>query len=424
VAHAAGVECPQDFGLEATLEEAERQGWRRCYQCRALVELTVGCRHITCKCSAQFCYTCGARWRTCSCTEVDQQRRQTEIAERRTASDAQSRQEEEEITRAIAAIEEMERREAEERARETEERERREALQRAIQASERRKREHLERLEAEKKRREEEEAARRREESIRSSITERINHLQGALLETQQFQQSSLISRHSSERTALNDVMKKQQAVEKAELESLQTKLDSNSTLRSKSLQSAHEAAVAKLISENEAEEDDTFMALQEHLRGKPNRETRMKSGLDRLQHRQKDQMEKLTEVQAEKIKQLSTNVSMERNALENWYTLQCADNVSRINEAVVLLDGMAMAERKWFEVIAERRRVFMEELEQQLWTSSGVQRVAAVRDNQKWPLDTSSTTGVQPQIRERVFGTTSIERLATTALRQEVVGT
>lgn len=54
--HADHEDCPQDFGLEATLEEAERAGWRRCYNCRAMVELIVGCRHITCKCKAEFWY--------------------------------------------------------------------------------------------------------------------------------------------------------------------------------------------------------------------------------------------------------------------------------------------------------------------------------------------------------------------------------
>ncbi len=54
--HADHEDCPQDFGLEATLEEADRAGWRRCYNCRAMVELAVGCRHITCKCRAEFWY--------------------------------------------------------------------------------------------------------------------------------------------------------------------------------------------------------------------------------------------------------------------------------------------------------------------------------------------------------------------------------
>ena len=52
--HPSNEDCPQDYGLGPTLDQAERAGWRRCYRCRALVELTSGCRHITCKCHAEF----------------------------------------------------------------------------------------------------------------------------------------------------------------------------------------------------------------------------------------------------------------------------------------------------------------------------------------------------------------------------------
>lgn len=52
--HFANEDCPQDYALGATLDQAERAGWRRCYRCRALVELSSGCRHITCKCHAEF----------------------------------------------------------------------------------------------------------------------------------------------------------------------------------------------------------------------------------------------------------------------------------------------------------------------------------------------------------------------------------
>ena len=55
-AHATNEDCPNDFGLDATLQQAERAGWQRCYNCRAVVELNTGCRHITCKCRAEFWY--------------------------------------------------------------------------------------------------------------------------------------------------------------------------------------------------------------------------------------------------------------------------------------------------------------------------------------------------------------------------------
>lgn len=126
--HPSNEDCPQDYGLGPTLDQAERAGWRRCYRCRAIVELSSGCRHITCKCRAEFCYTCGAQWRTCACTEADQARREREIATRLAQFQADQRAEEEEIRAAIAAVEEAERqlrreREAEEALIEAEARE-------------------------------------------------------------------------------------------------------------------------------------------------------------------------------------------------------------------------------------------------------------------------------------------------------------
>ncbi|KAI5924444.1 hypothetical protein F4810DRAFT_700589 [Camillea tinctor] len=61
-AHPIGQDCPDDWELEAVLKMGEKSGWRRCYKCRTLVELTQGCTHMTCRCRAQFCYICGAVW--------------------------------------------------------------------------------------------------------------------------------------------------------------------------------------------------------------------------------------------------------------------------------------------------------------------------------------------------------------------------
>ncbi|KAK1965077.1 IBR domain-containing protein [Colletotrichum sublineola] len=61
-AHPVGKDCPSDWALEAVLKMGEKSGWRRCYKCRTLVELSQGCTHMTCRCKAQFCYICGAIW--------------------------------------------------------------------------------------------------------------------------------------------------------------------------------------------------------------------------------------------------------------------------------------------------------------------------------------------------------------------------
>lgn len=61
-AHPIGQDCPSDWELDAVLKMGEKSGWRRCYKCRTLVELSQGCTHMTCRCRAEFCYICGAVW--------------------------------------------------------------------------------------------------------------------------------------------------------------------------------------------------------------------------------------------------------------------------------------------------------------------------------------------------------------------------
>ncbi|KAI0147528.1 IBR domain-containing protein [Xylariaceae sp. FL1272] len=115
-AHPLGQDCPDDKELEAVLTMGEKSGWRRCYKCRTLVELTQGCTHMTCRCKAQFCYICGAVWDpTVGCPnfcngDAEMDRRRQEEEERLAALEA-----EEAAKREAAAKEEAERLEAEER---------------------------------------------------------------------------------------------------------------------------------------------------------------------------------------------------------------------------------------------------------------------------------------------------------------------
>ncbi|XP_072988107.1 E3 ubiquitin-protein ligase RSL1 [Typha latifolia] len=50
---------------------AQNNRWRRCQQCRRMIELTQGCYHMTCWCGHEFCYSCGSEYRnglqTCQC---------------------------------------------------------------------------------------------------------------------------------------------------------------------------------------------------------------------------------------------------------------------------------------------------------------------------------------------------------------------
>ncbi|KAI0385932.1 hypothetical protein F5Y04DRAFT_276454 [Hypomontagnella monticulosa] len=107
-----GDNCPRDRDLLRTDELAEEEGWKRCYGCHAYVEHSEACQHMTCRCGAEFCYVCGARWRTCGCTMEQlaavKQRAETRRQERRD----REIQEETELQEALRLIEEFEREEA------------------------------------------------------------------------------------------------------------------------------------------------------------------------------------------------------------------------------------------------------------------------------------------------------------------------
>ena len=108
--------CSQDRNLQATLAEAQLEGWRTCHRCGTMVERKSGCRHITCTCGAEFCYHCGVKWHNCSCSDQDMEQRLRQLADAR--ADAIKRREadreEEAATQAaIEAVAEQQRKEEE-----------------------------------------------------------------------------------------------------------------------------------------------------------------------------------------------------------------------------------------------------------------------------------------------------------------------
>ncbi|TIA29952.1 hypothetical protein D6C78_09905, partial [Aureobasidium pullulans] len=57
--------------LELLGKLAKEKGWQQCSACERFLDKSAGCNHITCPCSHQFCYVCGASWRTCGCPQFD-----------------------------------------------------------------------------------------------------------------------------------------------------------------------------------------------------------------------------------------------------------------------------------------------------------------------------------------------------------------
>ncbi|KAF4339196.1 IBR finger domain protein [Fusarium beomiforme] len=66
--------CPNDTAAQQMLQLAAENGWQRCYACHRVVELDIGCNHMTCICRAEFCYVCGERWKNCDCPQWQEER--------------------------------------------------------------------------------------------------------------------------------------------------------------------------------------------------------------------------------------------------------------------------------------------------------------------------------------------------------------
>ncbi|KAA1473977.1 hypothetical protein DENSPDRAFT_840520 [Dentipellis sp. KUC8613] len=45
-----------------TLQTIKAENWRRCPKCSYIIELSMGCNHVTCRCRAEFCFKCGSMW--------------------------------------------------------------------------------------------------------------------------------------------------------------------------------------------------------------------------------------------------------------------------------------------------------------------------------------------------------------------------
>jgi hypothetical protein len=366
--HEENTNCPEDFGVNAMLDLAETEGWRRCYNCRSLVEKTSGCRHMTCTCKAQFCYTCGSKWRTCECTEVDQARREEQLRERRRGLEAEARREEEEIARAIAEVEAAEQREAEERRaaeqREEEERRREEEELRLLEV--------LRLAAEEERRREEEEAEQKRVETIRSSIEERNTLLVKMLNELMHVQQTALISSHEEAERSIRKSSEERVVWRRKDYDSKKHKLMTNIEKRSKLLAQKHETQKYAVTTRHEEEEDATFMQVQLHLRGKPNKEAREKAMLETLAKSHKDEMESLINSQTEEAATLRRVAEMEARGLEHGHWAQLEKERNKTAFKLAELGQTVTAERHWFEAVTERRYALLEELRKDLLRTMG----------------------------------------------------
>ncbi|KIW15066.1 hypothetical protein PV08_07853 [Exophiala spinifera] len=351
-AHGKSVDCPQDFGLEATISLAELEGWRRCHSCRALVERASGCRHMTCKCGSQFCYVCGAKWRTCGCNEVDEVNRQADLRRRRVDRQVTIDAEAEELARTVAQVEALERREAADRQREQ-----------AQQEAERRRQEaQLTRLEEERR---QEEASRRLEEerlereyrlALRESILDTCNAMQSALINISQTQKQALDSRHLQATRALLEERNCELAKQRVEAEELQAKLKSNIDRRTAFVQRKHRSDVGVFTHEQDELEDDLFLEIRMHLHGKSDKEARECRLHEKFRNQRKDKLQELLKKHEMEMKTLNVSASSELDVVKRASDTKIAMITTRYANYFEAHRTAVAADLAWFQHISERR--------------------------------------------------------------------
>lgn len=235
-----GKECEQDPDMELTNTLAEEEGWKRCFNCNALVEHREACQHMTCRCGTQFCYVCGERWRTCGCTMQQLADLKTAAETRREERRVREQSDVEELRQMLLQIEEFEREEA---------------LKAEMLRQEQ------ERLEEERKQRELEERV--RQESLRRrdielkyqelrTILDQLHELQLVLFEVDQEEMTEELA---AETKKVKDELVKKQEAERSDLDTLMiTKLKEK------------EYALNKEFQIRAAEENDIEEAYHERL--------------------------------------------------------------------------------------------------------------------------------------------------------------
>ncbi|CZR65838.1 uncharacterized protein PAC_15738 [Phialocephala subalpina] len=348
-----GSDCPQDPALQQTISLAELEGWKRCYQCHAFVEHNKGCRHMTCRCKAEFCYICSARWRTCSCTDTQlvaaqeaaevrrQQRATQEVIAAAEAARREAAAEEERIL--VQMVADFERDEAE-----------REAA--ALEAQ---------RLRDEEERRQREAERRRMEEERVAAIGLRFRQLTTELEGLNEVQRVFMIERYEFEvefqRKQRQDALDRFALSHPSELETLTRESDTVIF----DAEYAYRQEYRMRLSEEQRIEEEYVQGLKLYWNGKPDGEYKIREARDELRH---DQDKEYRFWDAYRKKQIFAIKEGEKRKMEALM-VKHANEISEI-EKTAKADASAWktkkwAEGMWVEAVVRERLSMVSEMEQ-----------------------------------------------------------
>jgi len=254
-------------------------------------------------------------------------------------------QEQSEVRAAIAAVEAAERREEEER----------------------RQAEIAEQI-ARERREEEERLAREREAAnLRAVVDQKLKIIEQnytcleLTLETLQNEQHiQMKQRHQKEREEGTQRWRDETACLAFDLSTRIVELKGSRKSEVSSLRTTHEEHATTLQTKHEFEEDEHWFSLQRHLRGKPNREARAQTLIDRLKDTQAAEAEEMQKRHASETAGLQRRIAAECLEALKMFTAKRkrieAEETSKRMDAVLIWK----AQERWMEVVSEDRRSHM----------------------------------------------------------------
>lgn len=281
-------------------------------------------------------YTCGARWRTCRCTEEDQTTRRNALRTTRQVQTAEARAEEAEVRAAIAAVEAAERQEAEEN-------------ERRLQAR-------LAEMEAEQAR-----LARLAEEiesKRRDGITTHYQNLRNALRELHNSHRKALAKRFESERVRLaraKEAWTQDQESQAAEIEWEKANVQKKTDIVMEELEQKQAQEVSEIAARHQVDKDRFSARLTEELKDA----TPKLDSMEKLWEVQRNEREMLRMHQAQELQKWQDRLATEIIAVEERLR-QRHEKSEKLYHAEVDEEDLAkrvFADRKWYEVLTEEQR-------------------------------------------------------------------
>ena len=323
---------------------AEEEGWKRCFNCQALVEHREACQHMTCRCGTQFCYVCGLRWRTCGCT-MEQLYALKDAAEtRREQRQFREQSEAEELREILAQIERLEREEAEAAEVLRQEQERREEERRQREIEERARQESLRRGEVEMK-----------YQQLRQDL-DSVNQLQRIMLDVRQDENARELSQEAHKNS---DKLVEEQTAERAEF---QSRFVDRLGAKELSLDTDYSSRLEK----EKRIEQEYLLQLQRFWSGKPCGKDQIETAILLLRHQMDNRHKAWQRWRTEQIEMYQALLEEERTMREEvMYSVRqrLKDSYAQRKAS---LTRQINAEGKWFNAVVLERKGLLAEMELQ----------------------------------------------------------